>query len=210
MESYRHATYRYSTGQGFNPVVDTADRAGEVASYKMEPLRFTLSKPELEVELVREADRVSMQVEAAGQQMKVLGYDAESRKKYQNLKGRLEVIKHLMMNYPIKKVKIGDLEKLYGLYAQGGPGMDELIKKIVDKNTGATTSYVDTAMKVRKGYPLFDQYGRVLSKKEETAVEAGAKAVLNGLGEFSASNKYALGATLALGIAALLYFKFVR
>lgn len=206
MESYRHATYRYSTGQGFNPNVDTPERAGEVASYKMEPLRFMLSKSGTEVELKREADRLSMQVEAAAQQMKVLGYDATSRKKYQNLKARLEVLKHLMLNYPIKIAKINDLEKLYGLYAQGGPGMDEVIKKIVNENQGGTQEYVDTAMKVRKGYPLFDQYGRVLSKKEESAVEAGAKAVLNGFGEISGNNKYILGLAAAIALV-LLYCK---
>lgn len=207
MESYRHATYRYSTGQGFNPNVDVPETPQDTAAFKMEPLLMQLGRPNTQVDLVREADRVSMQVEAAAQQMKVMGYDAVSRKKYQALKNRLEVIKHLMLNYPVKLVKLSDLEKMYKLYAEGGAGIDHLINQVINENKGGVTKdYIKTAQRVRKGYPLFDQYGKMLSKTDEKVMEKDAAAVLQGLGDFSISNnKLLIGSLVSIAIIALIW-----
>jgi hypothetical protein len=173
MEPYRHALYRYSTGQGFNVNVNVPKDADRVASYKMEPLYTKLMRPEFSVDLKREADRVSMQVESGMQQIKVLGYDSKLGKGLKKLKVQLEVIKHLMTTYPIRYIKKEDLEKIYSQYAKNAPGMDAIIKKVVAQNKGATgiQDFVGTAMKVRKGYPLFDKFGRKLSKSDKTKFE---------------------------------------
>jgi len=186
METYRHATYRYSTGQGFNVNVDVPEETTQVSSYKMYPLTHNLGRKEFTVNMKREADRVSMQVEAAAQQMKVLGYDSDAGKRYRKLKVRLEVIKHLMTNYPIEFIKSEDLEKLYSLYAKNMPGLDSVIKKVVKDNKNATgvSTYVGTAMKVRKGYPLFDQFGKKLNAKEAAEYKKSMKSKgLSGFGE---------------------------
>ena len=116
MEPYRHALYRYSTGQGFNVNVNVPQKTNEVASYKMIPLYTPQMKEEFAVDIKREADRVSMQYESAMQQLKVLGYDAEAGSRTKDLKIRVEVIKHLMTTYPIRYIKREDLDKLYKLY----------------------------------------------------------------------------------------------
>ena len=190
METYRHATYRYSTGQGFNVNVNVPEETTEVASYKMYPLEANLIRPEFNVDLKREADRVSMQVEAAQQEIKVLGYDPVAGKRYRQLKQRLEVIKHLVANYPIEYIKKEDLENIYKLYEKNAPGLDKVIKKVVKDNKNATgvKTYIDTAKRVRKGYPLFDQYGRKLSEPDVIKYEQDLKkADLSGFGDSSSS-----------------------
>lgn len=177
MEPYRQALYRYSTGQGFNVNVDVPDEAGEVASYKLKPLYTRLSRPEFTVDLKREADRVSMQVEAGMQQVKVLGYDSKVGKNLRKMKAQVEVIKHLMTSYPIRYIKKEDLENIYDLYTKNSPGMDRLIGKVVEQNRNATgvKDFVGTAMRVRKGYPLFDRFGRKLSNADKNKFESEKK-----------------------------------
>jgi len=186
METYRHALYRYSTGQGFNVNVNLAENAEDTASYKAKPLYTKLMRPEFTVDLKREADRVSMQVEAAMQQVKVLGYDSKLGKNLRVLKGHLELIKHLMTNYPVRYIKKADLEKLYDQYLKNAPGMDAIIKKVINQNKDATgiQDFVGTAMKVRKGYPLYDKFGRRLSSEESSSFEK-LKGNLKGLAGFS-------------------------
>jgi len=197
METYRHALYRYSTGQGFNVNVDVPSEPIDVASFKMKPLKAKLIRPEFNVNLKREADRISMQMEAAAQQLKVLGYHSEAGKRYRDLKARVEVIKHLMANYPIEYIKKEDLEKIYELYEKNVPGLDKLIKKVVKQNKGATGvhEFVGSTMRVRKGYPLYDQFGRKLSKKEKKTFKEGLKLTngmnFSGFGEGSKKTKLA-------------------
>jgi len=174
MEDYRRMIYRYSTGQG--PIVNVGmpNGATDYASFKMDPLVYKQDRPGFAVELKREADRVSMQLESAEQMMKVLGYNSKAGAKYQNLKNRVEVIKHLLVNYPVKFIKSEDLEKLYGFYAQGHPAMDVVIKKVVKENKkvkGAVPDFVGTAYGVRKGYPLFDAYGNLLTPQDKALFE---------------------------------------
>lgn len=211
MESYRHATYRYSTGQGFNVNVDVPEQGNDVSSYKMYPLMQRLGRESFTVNLKREVDRVSMQVEAGAQQMKVLGYDAEAGKRYKKLKARLEVITHLMTNYPIEYIKTADLERLYDLYEKNAPGLDSIIKKVVKDNKSAkgVHTYVGTAMKVRKGYPLFDQFGKKLSAKEEVEYRKNQKNSkgLSGFGEGGAPDMVKLLGWLLIGAAVLKVLK---
>lgn len=182
METYRHATYRYSTGQGFNVNVDVPQKAEQVASYKMEPLYHKLGRPSFTVEIKREADRVSMQVEAAMQQMKHLGYDSTAGKRHRQLKARLDIIKHLMTSYPIQYIKQSDLEKIYEMYEKKVPGLDKLVKEIVEQNKGATgvQDFVGTTMKFRKGYPLYDQFGRKLTTPEKKVFKKDEAKALSG------------------------------
>lgn len=211
METYRHATYRYSTGQGFNVNVDVPDETTDVASYKMYPLMQRLGRESFTVNMKREADRVSMQVEAGAQQIKVLGYDSEAGKRYRGLKARLEVIKHLMANYPIEFIKTADLERLYELYEKNTPGLDKIIRKVVKDNKNATGvhTYVGTAMKVRKGYPLFDQFGKKLSAKEEAMYRKSQKnnKGLSGFGEGGTTDIVKLLGLLLIGAAVWKVFK---
>jgi hypothetical protein len=206
METYRHASYRYSTGQGFNVNVDVPKAADDVASFKMEPLMHNLGRPAFTVSVNREADRLSMQVEESFRQMKNLGYDSAAGKKYRTLKGRLEVIRHLMTNYPIEYVKAGDLEKLYKLYERSAPGGDAIIQKIIAQNKDAkgVQKYVTTAKKVRKGYPLYDQFGRKLSDAEKKKMSI--KKTLSGLGEAGGSKLLPIIGTIIIAIAVIKYF----
>ena len=131
MESYREATYRYSTGQGFNLNVDVPKIADDVAAYKMEPLYANLIRPSFNVNLKREADRVSMQVEDAARQFKLLGYDSEGGKRFRDLKSRLDVIKYLMVKHAVEYIKKSDLENIYTLYKNKDPQLDKKIKVII-------------------------------------------------------------------------------
>tara|TARA_B100001109_G_C18719490_1_gene406482 strand:+ start:63 stop:743 length:681 start_codon:yes stop_codon:yes gene_type:complete len=193
MEPYRHALYRYSTGQGFNVNVNVPQKTNEVASYKMIPLYTPQMKEEFAVDIKREADRVSMQYESAMQQLKVLGYDAEAGSRTKDLKIRVEVIKHLMTTYPIRYIKREDLDKLYKLYKTNAPGMQAIIKKTVDQNRNVhgIDDFIQTAMKVRKGYPLYDGFGRKLTKKAKEKFEKAesvAEQGLSGYGEEEATS----------------------
>ena len=207
MESYRHALYRYSTGDGFNVNVNVPKDADDVASYKAEPLYTRGARPEFSVDLKREADRVSMQVEAGMQQVKVLGYDSRLGKNLRNLKVRLEVVKHLMTTYPIRYIKKEDLEKIYEQYAKNAPGMDAVIQKVVEQNRGATgiQDFVGTAMRVRKGYPLFDKFGRKLSTPDKSKFESGKKSMgLSGFAEAASGNNIIKIVAILLVVVAIL------
>jgi len=169
METYRHALYRYSTGQGFNVNVDVPEKAEEVTSYKFKPLLTRMNmNPDFTVDMLREADRISMQVEATAQVMKVIGYDEKVGEDFNKLKRQLEVMQHLITNYPVRYIRSGDLQKLFDLYQKGKPGMDKLISQVVEQNIKSTgiTPYVGTAYSVRKGYPVFDRYGMELKRPE--------------------------------------------
>jgi hypothetical protein len=210
MEPYRHALYRYSTGEGFNVNVDVPKDANDVASYKMEPLLTRLSGPDRGVDIKREADRVSMQVEAGMQQVKVLGYDSKVGKNLKILKSRVELIRHLMATYPIRYVKRKDLDKLYDLYAKNAPGMDKMISDIVDQNKGATglEDFIGTAMRVRKGYPLYDKFGRKLTKTDKVKFENLSKKA-KGLSGFGAAQETSLLKIVAIGLVAAAVWKMV-
>lgn len=211
METYRHALYRYSTGQGFNVNVNVPKRAEQVASYKVEPLLTPhMIRPGISLDIKREADRISMQVEAGMRQVKLLGYDPELGKRLKKLKVRLEVVKHLMTNYPIRYIKREDLNKLYDLYAKNAPGMDAVIQRLVDENQGrgGIERYIGTAMKVRKGYPLYDRFGRKLTKANEKKFETEQKdAGLSGFGDSGKTNIVKLAAIL---LAAAALFKMLN
>lgn len=190
METYRHALYRYSTGQGFNVNVDVPDKVEDVTSYKFQSLLTPMNmNPDFTVDIRREADRISMQVEAAQRAMKNIGYDEQVGRDFKKLKIQLEVMQHLATNYPIRYVKVKDLQKLYKLYEQSTPGLDKVIAKIVEENKNSTgiNAFVGTAFRVRKGYPLFDRYGKKLTlDKEETFIKdklESEKKALSGLGD---------------------------
>jgi hypothetical protein len=213
MESYRHALYRYSTGQGFNVNVDVPEKPFDVTSYQGEPLLTRMNmNPEVTVDIRREADRISMQVENLQQIMKTIGYDEKVGRDYKNLKNQLEVMQHLTTSYPVRYVKSGDLQKIYQLYENNKPGIDKIIAKVVEENKNSTgiSPYVGTAFRVRKGYPLFDQFGKRLVLPEEEKflkdkIKSEEKGVLNGLGDVVAPTQ-AVGPLLLL-ILAYLYFK---
>jgi len=218
MESYRHALYRYSTGQGFNVNVDVPEKVEDVTSYKLKPLLTRMNmNPEFTVDIKREADRISMQVETAQRIMKNIGYDEKVGQDFKKLKNQLDVIQHLATNYPIRYVKTGDLQKLYTMYEHSKPGIDKIIAKVVAENTDSTGihAYVGTAFRVRKGYPLFDRFGHKLTlPKEELYLKykikseegkQGASASLNGFGETASSVK--LVGPLLLAVLVYLYFK---
>jgi len=190
METYRHALFRYSTGQGFNVNVDVPEIASDVASFQMVPLIANKISDTANVNLKREADRVSMQMEAAYQQIKVLGYDAKAGKALRNLKAQVAVVSHLMTNYPIEFINKKDLENIYVQYAKNSVGMDNTIQKVVKYNNRAKgiDEYVQTAASVRKGYPVYDQFGqKLLNKDKATLLKAEGKtpAGLAGLASFA-------------------------
>jgi hypothetical protein len=208
MEKYRNALHRYSTGQGFSVNVDPPQVAEDVASYKMENLTARLIQPGFEVDIKREADRISMQVEAANQQLKVFGYDKKSGKRYRNLKSRLDVMQHLITNYPIRYITKKDLERIYDLYTSSSPSINEYIHSIVEKNKGVKgiPDYISTAKKIRKGYPLYDQFGKKLNHKDEKEFKKGL-AKSKGLSGFGEST--GLAKVVAAGIVIVILFKFV-
>lgn len=196
MERYRHALYRYSTGQGFNVNVNPPKHADDVNSFKLDPLRARLIHDEQPVDILREADRVSMQVEAAAQQLKVLGYDSDAGKRYRNLKSRLDIIQHLVTSFPIRYIVKSDLEQIYELNKKTSPGqsnakLDALIQSVVEKNKGAggAKDYVRTAKALRKGYPIFDQFGTKLDGEDKkTFLQSKKKHKgLSGFGEQKSS-----------------------
>lgn len=215
MESYRHALYRYSTGQGFSVNVDVPEKAEEVTAYKFKPLITQMSmNPAFTVDLRREADRISMQVEDAERVMKNIGYDENLGKDYKKLKSRLEVMQHLFTNYPIRYIRTGDLEKLYQLYERNTPGIDKIIAQVVDENKEATGihAFVGTAYRVRKGYPLFDQYGQKLKRPDEALyltdkAKAEKEGELNGFGDDVGVGRKLIG---PLALVVLFYFLFVK
>ena len=193
MESYRHANYRYSTGNGFNPIVDTPMVASDVASFKMEPLLHNQIESETLVNIKREADRVSMQLEDGMRQIKNLGYNEALANNLKTLKKRVELIRHLMTNYPIQKILREDLEEIYVLYVKNSPGIDPIISRVVayNRNAKELRPYITTAQKVRKGYNIFDQFGRKLDSEDknimqdskEAASKAKEKTALSGFGD---------------------------
>jgi hypothetical protein len=215
METYRHALFRYSTGAGFNANINVPKKPHDVASYQGDPLIARQIKPTSNVNIKREADRVSMQVEAAYQQIRVLGYDSELGKKLRKLKSQVAVLNHLMTNYPIEFINKQDLEQLYTQYSRNSVGMDNVIKKVVKYNNKAKgiDEYVKTAAGVRKGYPLYDQFGKKLASKEQIefansqAKTAPGLAGLAGFGEESGPNLVKIVAILLLGAALLKMFK---
>jgi len=91
-----------------------------------------------------------------------------------------------MINYPVKYIKSEDLEKLYEYYAKGHPAMDSVIEKVVGESSklkGSTPDFVGTAYSVRKGYAMFDAYGKILSPPDKELFEkskAGAAKTLSG------------------------------
>jgi len=202
METYRHLIYRYSTGQG--PIVNVGlpENNTDYASFKLAPLRYKLDKENLQVDLNREADRISMQVEAAGQIIKVMGFNKKANLAFRELKSRLELLKHLMLNYPIKTIKRADLDRLYEMYLEGHPGMDTLINAAIKENTGATKGYADSALKVRKGYPVVDAQGKLLAPADSKEFAKG----LSGLGSLETLD-WKLIVAAGVGIITLLKLK---
>jgi len=205
MVNYRHTIYRYSTGQGPNFNVDVPKYATQYSSFKLEPLRHRLSNEEFTVNLVREADRVSMQVEAAAQQIKVLGYNREVGPKYRNLKNRLELIKYILFKYPIKYIRIRDLNILYEIFNKGKltPDAKRAINRILDanKNTGGVYDYLGSIYRSvnKKRRIEIDSEGIELNKSEQQIYKKGKQS----LGEFDDKKKYY---SLILVIIALYLF----
>jgi hypothetical protein len=201
METYRHLIYRYSTGQG--PIVNVGlpKHSTDYASFKLKPLRYKLDKDNVYVDLKREADRVSMQVEAAGQVIKVMGFNKKANVEFRELKARLELLKHLMLNYPIKTIKRADLDRLYEMYQQNHPGMDTLINKAIKESNGATKGYADTALKVRKGYPVVDAQGKLLAPADK-------KKFAEGLAGFGSADEVNWKLVLIAGLSTLALLKF--
>lgn len=215
MESYRNALYRYSTGMGFSVNVDVPENVEDVTSYKFQPLLTRMNmNPDFTVDIRREADRISMQVEATQQAIKHIGYDEKIGKDFKKLKTQLEVMQHLTTNYPIRYIKVKDLEKLYRLYEKNTPGINKIIAQVVEENKDSTGihSYVGTAFRVRKGYPLFDRYGHKLTlPKEEQYLKDKIKAekdgALNGFGDTTTPTPTRLVGPLLLLLFAFIYFK---
>lgn len=165
MSDYRQTIYRYSTGQGPNLAAKLApSERWKAAAFKIRPMRHTLSLPKSEVALVREADRLSYQVEEADRIIKIMGYDSTAAKKRNIIKSRLDLVKHLMMNYPITHVRYIDLERLYKLWNDSSSGIDGLVGEIINRSKSkGTPDFVKSATKTRKGYPIIDKFGQVIS-----------------------------------------------
>jgi len=186
METYRHAIYRYSTGIGPNAIVDIPERAGQVASFKGEPLMHTLQNAEGKVALLREADRVSMQVEDAMRQIKTLGYNPRLGSNLTILKKRVELIRHLMSNYPINFVLRPDLELMYQIYVKNGPGLDLMISRVVDYNKvpGTYENVVKNSTRVTGGFNIFDKFGRKLNAQDKELLKKDKPTGILGLSGF--------------------------
>jgi len=152
VEKYRDALYRYSTGQGFNLNVDVPRTAREVAAYKMLPLQARHIGRGSAVDLKRESDRLSMQVESAHRQLLTLGHDPVAGKRYRHLKNRVDALQHLLVSYPIRLIRIPDLNLIYKHFAARSPQLDSVIQRVIEYNKGS-------ALRARKGSLLYDQYG---------------------------------------------------
>jgi hypothetical protein len=109
-----------------------------------------------------------------------------------------------MTTYPVRYIKREDLDKIHTLYKKNASGMDAVIQRVVEENQGSTgiDSYIGTAMKVRKGYPLYDKFGRKLSKAKKKQ-QAG----LSGFGNLEKNNLFKLVTVLLVGAALFKMFK---
>lgn len=197
MESYRHALYRYSTGQGFNPNVDVPEKVESVTSYKLKPLLTRMNmNSDFSVDLRREADRISMQIETAQRIMKNIGYDEQVGKDFKNLKTYLEVMQHLITKHSVRYLRVGDLEKLYAAYAAEAPDFEAQVAQVVVDNKFTTGIHPNagTGFHIKKSYPLFDQYGKRLKlPNEELFLKTKLnKEGLSGLGEENRKNRWLL------------------
>ena len=165
MEKYRSALYRYSTGHGFSVNTEIPNVARNVASYKMLPLQAKHINQGSAVDVKREADRLSMQEESANRQLLTLGYDPVAGRRYRKLKNRVDALRHLISSYPIRLIRVSDLDLIYKYYAEGSPKIDSIIQRVLKYNKGGSDVFTKTAAEVRKGYPLYDKFGVQLSSK---------------------------------------------
>ena len=136
MEKYRSALYRYSTGQGFSVNIDVPEVARDVAAYKMLPLQAQSIKQRAAVDVKREADRLSMQAEEAKRQLLTLGYDPVAGKRYRNLRSRVDALLYLTSRYPVRLIKVSDLDLFYRYHKDSSPQLDALIQKVIKYNKG--------------------------------------------------------------------------
>lgn len=166
MADYRGMLYRYSTGIGPNASMDMPERSAQQASFSLYPQTFRLSDPEFSVEIKREADRVSLQVEDAQRIISNLGSDPKAVQQLQVLKDRLNLITDLMLNYPVTYIKIKDLDILHDLKSKKSPDLNMKIREVVEynrKNKGNPRLIGDKKF-TPKGKRLYDQYGREIKR----------------------------------------------
>lgn len=184
--------YRYSTGQGPSILEDLPQNATDYVSFSMDPLRYRLSLPHVSTDLKREADRLSMQVEEAARIIKTFGSNPQAEQKYQLLKKRLELIKHLMYKFSVRYIENGKLEELHELFANG-TNVDQIVEDLI-KNKKATST--------DKKYLEYDGFGQKL-KNNKLSYKPFNFSGLSGFGEMS--NKCLL--YVSVGIVALLILK---
>jgi len=165
--NYRHTIYRYSTGQGPNMAVNIPAYALDFASFKMNPLVTNQASSESMINLKREADRVSMQVESAVQMLKTLGSNPAAADKIKILKARMDLINTLMLKYSLQNIYSADLNHLYSIPPEQ---VDGDLKKIFSKDNTKIPSP-----------SAYDKFGMMINKPKMS------KTISLGLGQTGAT-----------------------
>lgn len=206
MSNYRRTIYRYSTGEGPNLAAKIVPQEQwQTAAYKFRPLRHMLSLPDTEVNLKREADRVSYQVEEADRIIKVMGYDSDAAKKRDKLKDRLDLINHLLMNFPLTKIKYEELERLHNMWASSSKGVDAYVEKLItESNESGSDKYIKSAASTRKGYPVIDKFGQVVAMPKNAPTKAA------GLGELGTMNKDTLIKLVTIAVLLMVGYRLLK
>ena len=115
-----------------------------------------------------------------------LGYDPVAGKRYRKLKNMVDALQHLLSSYPIRLIRMSDLELIYKNYADSSPNIDAIIQRVIKYNKSGSDVFAKTADEVRKGEPLYDKFGVQLPSK--------------GLGEWDTNKTLTL-----VGIAVIAY-----
>lgn len=152
--NYRHMIYRYSTGQGPNAAIDVPDFNLDMAAFALQPQVYELGGVNLPIDLKREADRLSMQVEAAQQALKNLGTNPTATANFNKLKARLDMLMYIQDNFPLKAIKRRDLDYFYGLDLSNKPLVNKALKLLLD-------TMRSRPVKSNKLTTAYDAFGRV-------------------------------------------------
>jgi len=75
----------------------------------------------------------------------------------------VDALSHLLTSYPIKLIKVADLDLIYQYFESSSPQINSVIQRVIKYNRGGSNIFTETALGVRKGYPLYDSYGKRLS-----------------------------------------------
>lgn len=193
MENYRRLLNRYSTGLGPDFTQDLPNSPLELTAFKMEPLYHRLQKNNLNVDLRREADRLSMQLEDASRIASRIGRSKATLHRYENLRKRTEFLRNILLNSSVKYLSRKDLNQIYDAL-EHGKDVKSAVKEAVKRsqNIKGTTPRAKRKLNVAGETAAFDQFGPRFE-----------------FGEFSISScgPFWLG---AIALAAVLWLKFAK